>query len=703
MASSNYIREIQKFTSSQYWNSGVRITAGVLIPMVIIASEDLLSQGIPFLFGALFVSIADTPGPIHHRRNGMLAAIVINSLMALLTGLVKSNPYLLLTEIIVCSFILTFINSYGARAGSIGILGMVIMLINMSDHHANQSAFENALLVMSGGLWYMLFSLLLYRLQPYRFAEQALGEYLMRIAEYLRARAALYKPGANIDEAFKRVMTEHVAVVTMQNQVREVLFKTRQYVGDPSLKSRSMMMVFLECSEMFEETMHAYQDYRSLHEIWGESPVLSKIYRSVLQVVAEAEYFAMLIQSGDAPKSESSLLSKIALPFDEVEAMRNDTSSSAQIATIEGISRSLINIRHIAERLVNISRYARQQAISAESVQSDITMPKTKFDLTVIRENLTWRSNHFRFALRTTLAMLIAYGVSAMFALSHAYWVMLTVITILKPVYHFTRRRNYQRVLGTLIGVLLGAGVLFLTGSNTILFLLMVLCMLLAYSFLRINYLGFVIFLTIYIIITFHFLNPVEFRKLIGERLIDTLIGSGIAFLVGRFILPVWQKENIASLVMKMNQDNALYFRSTIDLLLNQGTQAEYQTSKNTAIVSLTNLSDTFQQMLSEPSQDETSSLVHQFVIASHTFTGRVSALTKANIEEVKSSIEALKKVVVDILGPPPNNEKNLDAKKVSGFTDVPSLSQMSLICSLAVELNSISIRIQRIMGNQAN
>src|SRR5690349_8693835 len=99
-----YLQEIQKFTTSQYWNSGVRITAGVLIPMFLMISQDWLTTGIPFLFGALFVSLTDTPGPIHHRRNGMLAAIALNTFTALVTGYTHDHQLLLLTEVVVFSF-----------------------------------------------------------------------------------------------------------------------------------------------------------------------------------------------------------------------------------------------------------------------------------------------------------------------------------------------------------------------------------------------------------------------------------------------------------------------------------------------------------------------------------------------------------------------------------------------------------------------
>src|SRR5687768_406727 len=135
----NYLREIQKFTTSQYWNSGVRITSGVMVPMLIMANQGWLSRGMPFLWGALFVSLTDTPGPIQHRRNGMLAGIALNTLTVLITGLLHNYQTFLLVEVIVFCFFFSLIAIYGARAGAVGTLALVVMLLNMSPMRQNQN------------------------------------------------------------------------------------------------------------------------------------------------------------------------------------------------------------------------------------------------------------------------------------------------------------------------------------------------------------------------------------------------------------------------------------------------------------------------------------------------------------------------------------------------------------------------------------
>src|SRR5687768_6113533 len=146
----DYLKEVQKFTSSQYWNSGLRITAGVMVSLLVFIITGWLSVAIPFLWGALFVSLTDTPGPIHHRRNGMMAAIVLNTIVVLLTTLTKEYQVLLISQIVVLGFFLTMLGVYGGRAGAVGTLALVVMLLNLLSIHQEYNTLQGSLLIGAG-------------------------------------------------------------------------------------------------------------------------------------------------------------------------------------------------------------------------------------------------------------------------------------------------------------------------------------------------------------------------------------------------------------------------------------------------------------------------------------------------------------------------------------------------------------------------
>lgn len=634
----DYLREIQKFTTSQYWNAGLRVTAGVMLPTFVLAHYGWLTIGMPFLWGALFVSITDMPGPIHHRRNGLFAAVAINTVTVLITVLVRDNQILLISVIILFSFFYSLLGVFGNRSGAIGVLALVIMLLNIMPHHDNEKALRDTLLIFAGGVWYTGFSLLLYRLRPYRLAEQAVGENLIALAEYLQARASLYKEGADIKATFHRVMEEQATVLKCQDQAREILFKTRQFVGDASPKSRSIMMIFIESIDLLEQAMTSYQNYELLHKSVGKTGLLNKFYGVILQVAAELEHIGLLVQSGAVIRKDITFTSALGELADAIEKHKVNIKPS-EINGLQALEKGLNNLKHIAGLMQRLVQYTRFEIDVQKSYTSQVEINKVAISQPIrwqeIRENLTLKSNTFRHALRLTAAMMVGYALSIYFSLSHAYWVLLTIVTILKPVYAVSRVRNIQRVSGTLVGALVAMGILYFVSNTGVLLTILIFSMIMGYSFLRINYFGFVLFLTVYIIITFHFLNPGEFNTLIKERLIDTVVGSVIAAITARYILPVWVHDEIETNMREMLANTHRYFEIAWHALSSNasGTQA-YKLARKDAVVSLTNLSENFQRILSEPKQASQSVQLHQFVITSHLLMGHIAALNTDKIQK---------------------------------------------------------------------
>jgi uncharacterized membrane protein YccC len=699
----DYLREIQKFTTSQYLNSGLRITAGVMIPLLVLVKAGWLSVAIPFLWGALFVSLTDTPGPIHHRRNGMMVAIVLNAASVLLTGWTKEYQVLLLFQLVVFGFFLSLAGIYGARAGAVGSLALVITLLNLLSLREEHNHFMDSALIAAGGTWYMGFSLILYRLQPYRPVEQGLGENLIAIANYIRARATFYKEGADLESCFNRVMEEQSSVLKIQEQLQELLFKTRKFVSDASPKSRSMMMIYLDSLDLFEQTMHSYQDYEILLRALRGNLLLTQFYGLILQVAAELEHIGISIQTGIPVRKDLDLTARLDALKDEINAQKKLASDATVVNSLNALEKTWMNIRNIANRINKLVLYTRMEAndnTSFEDAQQvtkvAVTQPIT---WQLLRENLTLKSNTFRHSLRITVAMVAAYGISLLFSLTHTYWVLLTIVTIMKPVYSLTRKRNYARVGGTLAGVLLVSLLFYFVTSTTTLLVIMIVSMLIGYSLLRVNYFGFVVFLTVFVVISFHFLNPLEFKTLIRERLVDTVIGSVIAGLASRFVFPVWGLEELKASMQKMLTSNQAYFTAAWEALKNNATDTPaYEVARQEAVVALTNLSDNFQRMLSEPQQTKQSTQIHQFVIASHMLTSHIAALSTENFSPFYKSNGAEKKVKA-IINELKKAEDNL-AKVPSndGFTEdeplevTKNLDQLSMIAALAIDIRRITV-----------
>src|SRR6202000_2046360 len=98
----DYVRQYKRFINSHYLSGAIRITAGITLPAILLGYFNNLSAGIVLSIGAMCVANTDNPGPIHHRRNGMIACVLVIFLVTLLIDLASASP--VVTGVLVCVF-----------------------------------------------------------------------------------------------------------------------------------------------------------------------------------------------------------------------------------------------------------------------------------------------------------------------------------------------------------------------------------------------------------------------------------------------------------------------------------------------------------------------------------------------------------------------------------------------------------------------
>jgi uncharacterized membrane protein YccC len=159
----------------------------------------------------------------------------------------------------------------------------------------------------------------------------------------------------------------------------------------------------------------------------------------------------------------------------------------------------------------------------------------------------------------------------------------------------------------------------------------MVLLMAGSYMFIRTNYFMTVLLMTPYLLIFFHYLYPGALQELMIERIIDTAIGSAIAFIASLFLIPAWERNTIKSYMLRMLEVNdhyyhtiALHFCTELPI-----DQQKIKKQKREVLVALANLSDAFSRMLSEPKRfTQGVKNVHQFVVVNHTLISHITTLS---------------------------------------------------------------------------
>jgi uncharacterized membrane protein (TIGR01666 family) len=632
----DYTREFRKFISSQYLYAGVRITAGAIIPALILNHFGLLSHLMAIPLGALVVSTTDTPGPPQHRRNGMLVSILLNFIIVVIVGLTRHSPWLIGLEIIIFGLFFSLVGVYGNRVNAIGLIALLVFIFNIDSHLASSNIWRDAAWFTVGGAWYAILSLTLYTLRPYKPIQQLLGENLMEIADYLRIKAAFYNKDRDTDSLYRELMRLQVTIHLHQDELREMLFRARRVLFESTSKGRILMMMFLDSMDLFERIMTTQQDYESLHKEFDDTEILPVYHRMIMKASEELHRIGLAVQEGLPYKNDNSLDQAFKETSSIFFAHRDQQLNPHTIEGLIKLRHILYSIEDLVERIGILAHYStydrsisKNKKIDPDRIEEQDAAGQ-EFNIRLLVDNLSLQSSHFRHAIRVTLAMMIGYIISLLYPLGHGYWILLTIVTILKPAYSITRQRNFHRLGGTLIGAAFSFGVLFFIKDHTALFIIMLVAMILAYSYLKLNYLVGSAGITTYVVLSFHFINPSGLTDVLQDRIVDTGIGSIIAWLVSSFVLPLWEHEQMEPFIQKSITASRQYFNMVAAFFTGQTpANSNYRTARKEAFVALANMSDHFQRMLSEPKNKQPGlPHYHQFVATSHLLNSHIASLS---------------------------------------------------------------------------
>jgi YccS/YhfK family integral membrane protein len=196
------------------------------------------------------------------------------------------------------------------------------------------------------------------------------------------------------------------------------------------------------------------------------------------------------------------------------------------------------------------------------SAQIDVTVfTSRKPESTRLRSLLNPEHPRFKFAVRLTLSWLLGYGMMQLFHFEKGAWILLTSLIVFQQTYSATRMRLFHRVFGTLLGVILGVSLAHLLPTLAGQIVLLLTSIYLFFYWLKKNYIVAAIFITIYVLAAFNLLSD-QGIAVMYPRIVDTLIGGAIAYLVVRFVWPDWQYKQLPGLLLTAVVKNKRYFES---------------------------------------------------------------------------------------------------------------------------------------------
>ena len=263
---------------------------------------------------------------------------------------------------------------------------------------------------------------------------------------------------------------------------------------------------------------------------------------------------------------------------------------------------------------------------------------RTYFERLKIQFNI----NHprMRHALRLSISFLIGFAIYKYFHIAKGEWIVLTILFVLQPSYSETRRRLLQRTLGTLAGVIIGILVIQLFSFSGQIVLMLAAAYLFLFWMKRKYSIG-VIFITIFVLCVFNIIAN-KGVDVMAPRLIDTLIGAFISFIVVRFLWPEWQYKKLPTLLSDVILKNTAYFKAILNEYKNhEKDDLAYRISRREAHRADNALVMAWQNMqLDPPKYQKLKNTAYTLTYLNHALLSYLSALGAHRNQHTKQLVE---------------------------------------------------------------
>ncbi|NYT62127.1 FUSC family protein [Alcaligenaceae bacterium] len=569
------IPQLQRFFYSHYFFGGLRQAIGVMLPaLLLVGVFQLYSVGMIAAIGAACVAIIDQPGgPRRYGTNGMLGAILLGSITAAITGMASSHSVLIWLAVPALCFVFSMFTVFGKQGGLLGFACLLIMTLTMRTPLAPHEVMMHTLYSFLGGVFYFIYSFLVHRVLWHREEQQVLSVALFATADYIFARSQFYDVNADLEASYRKLIHAQSTMTEAQQAARDTVLRElpRGHKRGDRLRAEALN-VFIDMVALLDSLLATHTDYATLRRSVPDGDVLIFARDALYKLGVNLSYIALNIARNRSVKERNSVKAELRAIEYELQKYRQDGLAEKEpevYALLVQVLRRLRNATRLVDRMAEHTRSTSDAVLVDMRLEKalDRFLSRRAWRIGMLTSNLRLDSSHFRYAARVTAASLVAMSITTVIAHTslsevlpgstmHGYWIILTLLVIMKPGFALTRQRNGWRLAGTLIGCAIALVLFNVTHSPNIYLIVLVAASVLGYSLIQLNYMIAAVFNTVFVLLVFHFLSPAT-NIAIGERLIDTFIGCGIALMCS-YILPWWEHNymgSLASAVKKANRE----------------------------------------------------------------------------------------------------------------------------------------------------
>lgn len=647
----------------------------VSLPIVLGIALGYLEVGLALCFGAFWSSPSNSPGSFRHKMLGILFSAALVTVVSFIGGYLNVHLWLLVPLIGLLTFAIAYISIYGFRASLISFSGLLALVLSFAHTPSELVPYQYSLLIGAGGLWYLLLVYIVYRLNPKAQTEESLSETFELTAQFLVTRAKLLGSQPERDTLQKQLHKLQTELIEHHETLRDILISERKTSGNSKYKNKQLL-IFVQLVEMLENAIANPVDYDTMDNVFQKNPELKDCFqKNLLEIAGVLHAFSI-----NPKKNNDVAFAEILKLFSKVKTIIKKLDASATYEQFI-ILQNLLEYQHKQfEKLEQIQWLKSNPKLKASDYLATDVLKRfivpQEYDLRTGIRNLTFKSAIFKHSLRLSITMMLGFLVGTLLEFQNPYWILLTIIVIMRPSYGLTKSRSKDRIIGTLIGAVIATGFVLFIENSYVLGALGVVSLVIAFSVVQKNYKASATFVTLSVVFIYAILRP-DILVVIQYRIFDTLIGAALSFMAIKWLWPAWGffeiRKDIASSILA----NKKFFEKITWVYIDKiKVSTSFKVARKTAFLETSNLNAAFQRMAQEPkSKQKNIDTIYELVVLNHTLLSSLSSLstylqhnqtTPASMEfkEAVGIINSNFLVALTFLEKP-SNETNLEEKEM--------------------------------------
>ncbi len=518
----------------------------LLIPFLMLGASFI---GVTLALGALAGALSETNDHPKGRIKALILTIISFAISSVSVELLRPFPILFGIGLVGSTITFIILGGLGERYRGVTFGALLVAIYTMLGADLSPNWYWQPLLLPAGALCYGVISLLLLLFHPSRLLEEQLSQGFEDLSVYMKEKSRLFPSDAKVQDKLRNCLaTLNSKLVNSLEGCKNVLNSYEDAMKNHEAL-RPYLHKFLLLQSLHERAASSHDRYDLLSDNPENHEILEGLGQLLLQLSIACHEVSKSLIIGMVYHHPIALKWTVSALKTKVKKQNSSGKYSSLSLLLQNLTQS-----HLSLQNMNYN------------VDSGI-LPRVDRDSRSLwqrfKEQLSWSHPRLRYAIRLSTCFLLGYILINQFHIEKGEWILLTSLFVCQPSYSETRRRLFQRILGTLTGVVIGVIIVQLLPTKAGQIALLLGAAYAFFAWLRKNYSISVIFVTIFVIAAFNLLAG-KGVAVMGPRILDTLIGAILAIAVVRFIWPDWQYKKLPQLLANALQQNNNYFKSIL-------------------------------------------------------------------------------------------------------------------------------------------